>query len=353
MLIHVRDRAVRTIKNSAFLIILCTFALIATNCIAEKTVPTSGVRNSNRNHMLEQTEGVELIWSANNIYNIWDKFDTTLSTEGNLVCFLGGQNLYEDRYLICLNGRTGELLWKVKSGIHTAIEVTSNGIFVIYSSSAGVKKYNRSMGNVEWSKRLRGSGCYYFYIVDNELQVSTNPTNLLVLDFHGNLIRKVNTGTITFISTRDETFIRLNGLISTKTDTGEIKWEFREMDNLFDFMPLFTDDKIFVRTGLQLGSVYALDRKSGNLLWETSGVISNVVYSARQHSIYALREDGNIVAFDDETGNEQVVASFTSIPFNLIGDEGGSSYQVAYDEKEHILVVYTGDSNQLFAFQEE
>lgn len=343
----------KTIKKTAFPIILCIFALIATNCIAEKTMPTSGVGNSNRTHTLEQTEGVELIWSASNIYNIWDKFDTTLSAEGNLVCFLGGQNLNEDRYLICLNGRTGDLLWKVKSGIHSALEVTPDGIFVIYSSSAGVKKYERSTGNVEWSKVLRGSGCYFFYVVGDELQVSTNPTNLFVLDFYGNLIRKVNAGTTTFISTRDETFIRLAGLISTRTDTGEIKWEFREMDDLAYVMPLFTEDKIFVRTGLQLGSVYALDRKSGDLLWETSGIISNVVYSAPQHSIYALREDGNLVAFDEETGNEQVIASFTSVPFNLIGDEGGGSYQVAYDEKEHILVVYTGDSNQLFAFQEE
>ena len=244
-------------------------------------------------------------------------------------------------------------MWKVKSGIHSALEVTPDGIFVIYSSSAGVKKYERSTGNVEWSKVLRGSGCYFFYVVGDELQVSTNPTNLFVLDFYGNLIRKVNAGTTTFISTRDETFIRLAGLISTRTDTGEIKWEFREMDDLAYVMPLFTEDKIFVRTGLQLGSVYALDRKSGDLLWETSGIISNVVYSAPQHSIYALREDGNLVAFDEETGNEQVIASFTSVPFNLIGDEGGGSYQVAYDEKEHILVVYTGDSNQLFAFQEE
>ena len=128
----------KTIKKTAFPIILCIFALIATNCIAEKTMPTSGVGNSNRTHTLEQTEGVELIWSASNIYNIWDKFDTTLSAEGNLVCFLGGQNLNEDRYLICLNGRTGDLLWKVKSGIHSALEVTPDGIFVIYSSSAGV-----------------------------------------------------------------------------------------------------------------------------------------------------------------------------------------------------------------------
>jgi outer membrane protein assembly factor BamB len=329
------------------------FALIAASCIAERMVPTPSARNSNRNHTLEQTQGAEPIWSANNIYIIWNKFDNTLSAESNQVCYLGGQNFYEDKYLTCLNGYTGKLLWKIESGIHRALKVTPNEIFVIYSSSAGVKKYDRSTGNIEWSRLLDGSGCYYFYIVDNELQISTNPTNLLVLDFNGNLKKEFNAGTTTYISTHNETFIRLNGLISTETDTSKVKWEFREMDNLFDFMPVFSDDKIFVRTGLQLGSVYALDRKSGNLLWKTSGVISNVVYSVRQHSIYALTEDGNLVAFDDETGNKHIIASFTSVPFFLIGDEGGGSYHVAFDEEEYILFVYTGDSKQLFAFQEE
>ncbi|MBN1453159.1 MAG: PQQ-like beta-propeller repeat protein [Anaerolineales bacterium] len=341
-------------SNISIALMLCVLAVNAASCITEIARPTENVQLSSHNHTLEKTQKVKLIWSANNVYIVWNKFDTTLSAGTGQVCFLGGPSLHQDKFLTCLDGQNGELLWKIESGIHRALEVTPDGVFVIYSSSAGVKKYDRSTGNIEWSRLLGGSGCYYFYIVDNELQISINPTNLEILDLNGNFLRRdVNTNTITYISTSDETYIRLNGLVTTSTETGKIRWEFRDMDNLFDFMPFFWDDKIFVRTGLQIGSVYALDRRSGNLLWETSGIISNVVYSAPQHSIYALREDGNLVAFEDETGNEQVIARFTSVPFILAGDENVGSYQIAYDENAAMLFLSLGDSGQLFAFKEQ
>ena len=330
-------------------------SLILVGCSVNMPVPTStaNIQLSHHSHSLEKIQNAKLIWSTKDVYVIWNKFDATLSARDGEVCFLGDSSLHQDKLLFCLDGQTGELLWKTESGIHSALEVTSDGVFVTYNSPAEAKKYDRETGIVEWSRSLGGSGSYYFYVVDNRLQISTNPSKIIVLDFDGNLIKEFNSGTTTYLSVHDETFIRLNGLVSMDTNTSEVKWEFRDMDNLFDFMPYFSEDKIFVRTGLQLGSVYALDRKSGVLLWETSGIISNVVHSSSHHSIYALRKDGKLVAFDDKTGNEQIVASFTSVPFILAGNEKVGGYQIAYDEDNAMLFLSLGDSGQLFAFKEE
>ncbi len=342
----------KTAKKSIFLI-LCAIVLSATNCTLGEIIPTANVSTSNHKYFIVQTQGVELAWSIDNAYIIWNKFDNTLSADTGQICFLGGQSFQEDKHLICLDSYSGKVLWKKESGMHRALEVTPDGVFVVYSSSAAAKKFDRITGNIEWEKQLSGSGCYYFYIIDNMLQISTNPTNMSILDLNGNLIKELDSGTTTYIYTRNETFVRLNGLISTKTDTGEIRWEFRDMDNVFDFMPVFIDSKIFIRTGIKLGSVYALDRESGNLLWKTNDIVSNVIYSPRKSSIYVMRNDGRLVALDEKTGKEETIVTF-SFPLSVLDEERDlGSYQIAYDESAHLLFVSVGNSGQLFAFKEK
>jgi hypothetical protein len=66
-----------------------------------------------------------------------------------------------------------------------------------------------------------------------------------------------------------------------------------------------------------------------------------------------LREDGELLAIDENSGKESVIAKFSPAPFVYSDGVNDCGYQLSYDEKEHILVVYTGDSRQLFAFREQ
>jgi outer membrane protein assembly factor BamB len=118
--------------------------------------------------------------------------------------------------------------------------------------------------------------------------------------------------------------------------------------------PVFTEDKIFLRNGADFsGTAYALDRTSGELLWEIPNIIGNVAYSPDQQLVYALREDGDLLRIDENTGNTSAIASFSPGPFIFFDGINPCAYQLAYNEGEHTLVVYLGDSRQLFTFKVE
>jgi hypothetical protein len=87
------------------------------------------------------------------------------------------------------------------------------------------------------------------------------------------------------------------------------------------------------------------------VLWEVSNIIGNLAYSPDRQLVYALHEDGDLVAIDVNTGEETVIATFSPGPFIFHDGIDPCAYQLAYDADERILVVYLGDSRQLFAFK--
>ena len=118
--------------------------------------------------------------------------------------------------------------------------------------------------------------------------------------------------------------------------------------------PIFTEDKLFLRNGADFsGTAYALDPTTGELLWEIPNIVGNLIYSPDKHLIYALHKDGNLLAVDENNGKETVIATFSPSPFIFLDGTDPGAYQLAYDADERILVVYLGDSRQLFAFKVE
>jgi hypothetical protein len=66
-----------------------------------------------------------------------------------------------------------------------------------------------------------------------------------------------------------------------------------------------------------------------------------------------LRAEGSLLAIDETTGEETVIATFSSGPFSFFDGVENCAYQLSYNNEEHILNVYLGDSRQLFAFYVE
>jgi outer membrane protein assembly factor BamB len=295
---------------------------------------------------------VKLIWSKDNIYTVWSTFSSTIGASNNMVCFLGGLDSSIDNDVVCMNGMSGKIIWQKSSGIHRSIAVTPNAVFVIYSSAAGVRKYNLS-GEIVWSKYLGGTGSNYLYVVGGQLQILTVPERFWVLDFDGNEMQKIN-GDKIFISTSEGTFVESSGIQLLKTNSKEIIWQYHNLDDVLEMAPLFIDTKVLVRTGQESGSIYALDRKNGNFLWKTdNSIVSNVVYSPLKGIIYALNHNGELLAINENNGRADIIAEFASTPFVLNGEANVGSYQLAYDLNEKILFVSLGDSRQFFAFKEQ
>jgi outer membrane protein assembly factor BamB len=118
-----------------------------------------------------------------------------LAANSGVVCFIGAMKDNEYFRVVCLNGHTGNVLWQTNPDAFTNIQVVSDGVYVTRSGLAGVAKYNLN-GSVSWSSSIRGSGFKYMYIVDNEVQVSTDLDELIALSSSdGKLIVIVQGGT--------------------------------------------------------------------------------------------------------------------------------------------------------------
>jgi outer membrane protein assembly factor BamB len=226
--------------------------------------------------------------------------------------------------------------------------MTDSGVFHGYSGIPGIAKYSLD-GDFLWEQTLNGTGVVYIYEIDGQVQVLTIPEKLSIFDTNtGELINKVK-GEKIFITTPTEQFINLFGLTLLSPTTGKTIWE-TDLDGYFELAPIFSKNLIFVRTGQVIGSVYAIDRVSGKILWKTDdNIISNIAYTPSHEVVYVLSDKGDLIRIDS-AGTTTTLLRFSKTPFFLNGDAQIGGYEVAYDEKTNSLFIALGDSRQLFAF---
>lgn len=344
----------KSTKATKFLIAHVIFvALMACSSLGINSLSTPTIVPAVR-HTVTDPVSMDLIWVAEEVYIHRNDQDNALDSAHGKTCFLG--NVYERRQYLddlnCLDSQNGNILWSFNSGTHDEIAVTPNGIFVTYIGPASVRKYDFQDGDLVWrSNELGGRmGSSYLYSEDGQIEVLfLHERTVLVSANDGKVLRTIANQSV-YVSEHDEILIDFDGLTSRKTSTNDIIWEYPDT-NIYP-APLFTGDKIFVRRGFS-DTAYALDRRSGTLLWETPKVLTNFAYSPNKHVVYALREGGELLAIDENSGKESLVAVFSPAPFRLSDGNNDFSYELSYDEKEQVLVVYTGDSSQLFALREQ
>jgi outer membrane protein assembly factor BamB len=255
----------------------------------------------------------------------------------------------------CLNGKTGDVLWVNDANSSTNFIFVPDGIYVERDGGGGgVTKYDLK-GNTVWVNYTWGSGILYMYLIDNQLQVSVYPPKLVGLNvFDGKQVVQYLKGEEAFISTPIDTFINESNskLKAVLLESGQTKWETKIPGGL-RAPPIFLDHVIILRSGDVMGSIYAIDRASGDILWKTEiGVISNIGYSVNHNKIYYLTKEGKLLGSDINTGTESVLVDFTPAPFTTLNEENVGAYNVAFDDTTNILYAIIGDSMQLFAFKE-
>ena len=306
-------------------------------------------------HTVGNLTGIEPIWTLDDIYVIWNANDITLDAFMGKTCFLGdiGKRAFYKTF-VCLESQSGQPLWTKENGIHDTIAMTTEGIFVAYGRPATLQRFDLETGDLVGKRKLGGTGSIHLTYSNNQVQVATTSSSLWILDTNAQLIERIKKGQHRiFLSTPDETFINLKGLQVLKTGTSDVLWEHIDMRDLRQ-VPIFIEDKLFLRNGADFsGTAYALNRTNGALLWETPNIVGNLEYSPNKHLIYALQENGNLLTIDENTGMETVIATFSPGPFLFFNGVDASAYQLAYDDEENFLMVYLGDSSQLFAFRAE
>jgi hypothetical protein len=330
--------------------------LVLTGCMPPSlrpgTVPNPTTAPT-ANHTVHNIIGIAPIWIAEKVDVRLNNRDAALDSFAGKTCFLGDLGKNRDtslkNNLVCLETKSGKLLWDNKSGLHDSIAVTSNGIFITYITPLSVRKYDFQNGDLVWGKYLGGNGSDYLYFQDDQIEILDWTDKTWVLDPAGKIIRVVD-GKSIFFSQQDEILIDYYGLQSIRPRSSEALW--KHEDAHVNSAPLFTEDKIFVH-GAFSRIAYALDRNKGTLLWEIPKILGNFAYSPGKHVVYALRESGELLSIDENSGKETTIARFSPAPFLYSDGVNDSGYQLSYDQQERILVVYTGDSRQLFALGEK
>ena len=257
--------------------------------------------------------------------------------------------------VFCLDGLTGKMLWQEKSDGISRFLVTNNSVYLARSGGlTGVGRFDLEDCSLVWYQSVQGSGISYLSVLNNVVQVLAVPHKLFGLDItNGEIVKQYSKDTHTFLHTSTEAFILQPKFSAISSQTGEILWVTRLGDTLLQ-APVVLDDIVLVRTGRVKGTVFSINRKTGDIFWKTSdNIISNIAYSVKKQKIFVLDKEGNLQGIDIRSGKEEVLLKFSSAPFILNGEKIVGGYELAYDDSVNMLFVLLGDSRQLIAFQIE
>ncbi len=240
----------------------------------------------------------------------------------------------------------GELLWQNNQPIHFGFATNSNFVYgglrnqhntlVAYDLETGQKMWQKSFSNMRNIQSLLAN--------DKEIQLQPASVGYRVLDaISGEKIRRANNNW-TIFSEADRDYISPLKAIDIKSN--QPIWEL-EIEQSYYQRPLFVDNLIFVKTREYTGTALIVDQNTGNLLWMVPNVISTI--GVDKNVVFILTSDLKLNAFDKMTGDLLGVVQFQ---LNGIKDVNSTdSYQIYVTASDDIVVIYFGDSHQLFAFQ--
>lgn len=297
-----------------------------------------------RTHTPENLSGMDVLWLRSNVYAEQNNLTPMMVASKGKVLIIDGLRI------VGLDGLNGEELWHRHDQFSaTALTAAPDAFYVGYSGVPHVMKFKPS-GDIIWSQYLNGRGLGPLYIVGNEVQVSTAPFIFTVLDKENGQMKYQKEGDDIYITTPDETFMPQIQAIETGTE--KVIWQRFDLDRELFLPPIFLEDRILVRTGKTLGSIYTLDRFTGETLWKTDdNIISSIAYSPLTKKVYALTREGQLLAIDIFSGKQSIITEFSNTPFVLNGEENVGGYEIAFDDSTQNLYVLLGDSRQLFAFK--
>ena len=309
-------------------------------------------------HSIKSTE-VRNLWTRTDIYTEQDGFSPKMVADAGKITLIGGLDKSAfSNSLICLDNTDGHLIWQKtdlpveEPGYLSSLTADSGDLFVGYGGVPSVKKINIANGDLLWSKSLKGRGQSYIFVVNQEIQIPTGPSIFTAVNSETGGILRTKRGDDIFISTVDDTFLRWgNGMRAIDTKTGDFLWEV-QLDHELTMQPVFTKNTIFLRTSRDIGSVYAIERSTGKILWKTDDTfISDIAFSDKKDKVYVINQNGEVWEINGSSGKRKPIIEFTNTPFQTYGsDDISRGYEIAYDNTEDILYVLLGDSRQLFAF---
>jgi outer membrane protein assembly factor BamB len=323
-----RNCGLTILTKTAVCQLIFVLAIFLSSCNQDSRVPNwEPVEIS---HAVADNKLSNLLWSRQNVF-IDISASVGLATSSDKVFVAGSTNVNQASKLNALDIFTGEPIWKSDVRALFPIIADKNGVYVEGDGIGGnVTKYNPDTGEVLWSKDFWDSGgVLHLIIYDNDLHVYLSP------DKH-KVVRTSDGKRILSLFPKNPPF-----------------FDSRECGTAYQ-TPVYTDGTIYFRDNESFleGKICAVDISTGKLRWKSEfGVISNVAVS--KNAVFVLVESGELLALDPSTGQKMATlgVSFDNQPFVPYStDTTSGSFFLAYNVENDILIVYLGDSRQLFAF---
>ncbi|NHZ72071.1 MAG: PQQ-binding-like beta-propeller repeat protein, partial [Aquificales bacterium] len=115
------------------------------------------------------------------------------------------------------------------------------------------------------------------------------------------------------------------------------------------YRPVFSNGLIIVHSGRYSGTLHVLDSETGRQLWEKEGVVSD--FGVNDKTLFFVTTQGEILAVDVETGETQGRLILNDAELNTQNGAFASYSSYFVRVVDDIILVYLGDTGQLFSFQ--
>lgn len=319
---------------------------------------------------------VQSLWALNNVSHGASRSDDRVMVANTHSLFFLGSLDNQPETLLEIDWLTGqvETNYQVSARIDTIgsndqfiyAGVNSSTRIVDDSATAGVAQviaYEIGSGNQAWFRPIRGaSRISSIHTFGNRVSVvsvvATGDDHYQLLD--------ADTGRDVYTDNQDYPVLYENGtfyylntnnspperLWAINIQTGNLLWEQMFSSRTFDygtvhFRPLLEKEVIVGLTGYGSGHLFGIDSRTGTLLWQTDDSSYGNV-AASNGVAYFLTVKAELKAVDVQTGKTLATVTFKpTTPQEKL--EFGRVYSVA--ASDDIVVVYLGDSWQLFAFR--
>lgn len=313
------------------------------------------------------------VWTRRDIYSFYgSEGGLNLDTLGGNIFVLGkfeGNSIY-DLKLMNLDSSSGDTLWKIPKHTSsffgksspTGLATNTENIFLAWPGTqkisgdtqfgaAKVVSYDL-FGDQVWSQSIGGARRITKMIVNQDtisIDGSFSSNYYLLESSTGkvtNSTPKENDRYIWFID--EETAYEYgdiyDSLKAVNMTSGVTTWEYL-IDNQVYLAPILTNGVIVIRTreNHYVGHVLAIDKATGDLIWEMPDALSNVVVT--DSIVHYLTNDLLLRSVDINSG--EIIGETDFTPSKAM-DPINNVYQIATDED--MIFIYFGGAHQLSAF---
>jgi outer membrane protein assembly factor BamB len=291
--------------------------------------------------------GASLAWRRDHIriHPSWGS--TPLAAIGDRVFFLGTVDGHRES-LNTLRASDGLPLsqgprlglpawpWKLAASDRYLFATSSVGYVVAFEPASGESLWTTHLGFPHRALRFHTS---------DQLLFAESESALFVLDPESGVTLSSDLPAWTIAWSPDTNTAITSPARAFNTLTGDMQWESEVMAATAS-PPLVTEDVLFLRGGEFQGTLYALDRSTGTLLFASAlPAVSNIARAG--NSVYWLSSDAGLYSWAPGQTLESPIASFgdaalgiqcTPVGYFVAATSGGSS-----------VIVYLGETDQLLA----